>query len=307
VAAGLAWYIAHSLLRHPDPFFAPAAAALSKDKVLRGQHALQLIAGVTLGIASGTAVKALAGPDLGGSGAAAIAAAVAIALAAALAFGGGFLAEGALFVNQSATSAILMIAVAGAATATERWSDALVGGGVRLMITVVMFPAAPLSLIRDAVRRVFAELRDTAAQLADHADTGQAPGPEWVLPAGERVQHRLASLQKAQATARQVASLAPRRWPERSRVRQAAERTAHLHLLAAGVLSLAYASTAWSADSAARPPQSAGLSEPLRELASAFAALATGDDASAARAATHDATLRFNQETSTQPGRGTQS
>jgi uncharacterized membrane protein YgaE (UPF0421/DUF939 family) len=330
VAAGLAWYIAHSLLGHPEPFFAPAAAALSlsKDRVLRGQHALQLIAGVTLGIASGTAVKALAGPDLGGSGAVAITAAVAIAMAAALAFGGGFLAEGALFVNQSATSAILMIAVAGAATATERWSDALVGGGVTLMITVVMFPAAPLSLIRDAVRRLFAELRDTVAQLADQADTGKAPGPEWVLATGERVQHRLASLQKAQTTARQVASLAPRRWPERPRVRQAAEDTAHLHLLAASVLSLGYASTAWTADSAARPSHSAGLSEALRELALAFAALATGDDASTARAAAHairaqalatsgarasggsypeliarlaeacaDATLRFNRET----------
>jgi uncharacterized membrane protein YgaE (UPF0421/DUF939 family) len=42
VAAGLAWYIAHTLLGHHQPFFAPTAAAvsLSKNSVLRGQRAL---------------------------------------------------------------------------------------------------------------------------------------------------------------------------------------------------------------------------------------------------------------------------
>src|SRR5580693_1939807 len=64
VAAGLAWYIAHTLLGHHQPFFAPTAAAvsLSKDRALRGQHALQLMVGVVLGISVGTAVKAVAGP-----------------------------------------------------------------------------------------------------------------------------------------------------------------------------------------------------------------------------------------------------
>ena len=55
-AAGLAWYLAHTLLGHHQPFFAPTAAAvsLSKNKVLRGQRALQVIAGVSLGIGIGT-------------------------------------------------------------------------------------------------------------------------------------------------------------------------------------------------------------------------------------------------------------
>jgi hypothetical protein len=47
VAAGLAWYIAHTLLGHHQPFFAPTAAAVSpsKNRVLRGQRALQLMVG----------------------------------------------------------------------------------------------------------------------------------------------------------------------------------------------------------------------------------------------------------------------
>ena len=57
-----------------------------------------------------------------------------------------------LFVNQAVTSAILMIAVVGSGTAPERLSDALIGGGVALVITVIFFPAAPLPPIRDTLR-----------------------------------------------------------------------------------------------------------------------------------------------------------
>jgi hypothetical protein len=124
--------------------------------VLRGQRALQMIVGVALGIGIGTAVKAVAGP---GSGAVAIGVAVLIALVAALVLGGGFLEQGVLFVNQSVSSAVLMITVAGAATGSERLLDALVGGGVALLIAVILFPVAPLPLIQDAARRVFATLR----------------------------------------------------------------------------------------------------------------------------------------------------
>ena len=45
VAAGVAWYIAHDLLGHSQPFFAPVAAAVSlgASGIMRGQRALQLI------------------------------------------------------------------------------------------------------------------------------------------------------------------------------------------------------------------------------------------------------------------------
>jgi uncharacterized membrane protein YgaE (UPF0421/DUF939 family) len=291
VAAGLAWYVAHTLLGHPQPFFAPVAAAvsLSKGTHLRGQRALQLIVGVVLGIGIGAAVKAVAGSPPGASGAVAIAVAALIALVAALALGGGLFEQGVLFVNQSATSAILMIAVAGAATASTRLSDALIGGGVTLVITVVLFPAAPLTLIQDAVQQVFAALRDTFAHLAELAGPGGTADRAWALDAGQRIQAQLDGLQEARSTARQDASLAPRRWPERSRVRQAGEQTAPLQLLAATVTSLAHVSTAGSAAQLPPPP---AVREALGELTSAFAALAEGGDSSATQAARHAARAR---------------
>jgi uncharacterized membrane protein YgaE (UPF0421/DUF939 family) len=294
VAAGLAWYIAHTLLGHHQPFFAPTAAAvsLSKNRVLRGQRALQLIVGVVLGIGIGTAVKAVAGSTPSGSGAIAIGAAAAIALLAALAVGGGFFARGVLFVNQSATSAILMIAVAGTATGPERLSDALIGGGVTLVITVVLFPAAPLPLIQDAVQQVFGVLRDTLGRLAELAGTGGTADPGWALAVGERIQAKLAGLQQAKSAAGQVASLAPRRWPERSRVRRACEQTASLQLLTATVLSLAHASIVGPDPKVPNSSYSPAVREALGELTSAFAALAEGGDARATQATRHAIRVR---------------
>ena len=63
VAAGLSWYLAHDVLGHPQPFFAPIAAAvcLSISNVLRAQRAVQMMIGVTLGIGTGTLVQGLLG------------------------------------------------------------------------------------------------------------------------------------------------------------------------------------------------------------------------------------------------------
>src|ERR1700749_288628 len=63
IAASVAWDIAHDLLGHLQPFFAPVSAAVSlgASGILRGQRALQLITGVALGIVIGIGVQAVAG------------------------------------------------------------------------------------------------------------------------------------------------------------------------------------------------------------------------------------------------------
>src|SRR3954466_8763800 len=63
VAVAIAWYLAHDVLRNPAPIFAPVAAAvaLGAGRLMRGQRAVQLMGGVTLGIGIGIAVVAVAG------------------------------------------------------------------------------------------------------------------------------------------------------------------------------------------------------------------------------------------------------
>jgi uncharacterized membrane protein YgaE (UPF0421/DUF939 family) len=286
IAAGLAWYIAHTLLGHHNPFFAPAAAAvsLSANRMLRGQRALQVIVGVMLGIGIGAAVRAVAGPPSGPTGAVTIAVATLIAFVAALVLGVGFFGQGVLFVNQCAISAILVIAVAGTATAGERLFDALIGGGCTLLIAVILFPSAPLPIIYRAAQRVFGTLRETLDRVQEFAATGRPADPEWVIAIGQRLHTQLTGLQQARENARQIAGFAPRRWPERSRVRQAGEQIAPLHLLAGTVLSMVHSVASVPQ---AGPPLPAALREALRELAAAFAVLAEpGDPARAAEHAT---------------------
>src|ERR1700746_1401865 len=98
VAAGLAWFLAPDVLGHPQPFFAPIAAAvsLSISNVLRAQRAIQMMIGVTLGIGMGSVVVGLLG-----TGAIPIAVAAFIALCVAVLIGHGYIGHGMMFANQT--------------------------------------------------------------------------------------------------------------------------------------------------------------------------------------------------------------
>ena len=124
VTAGLAWYIAHDVLDHPQPFFAPIAAAvsLSISNVLWARRAIQMMIGVTLGIGMGTLVQGLLGP-----GALAIAVAALIALSVAVLIGHGYIGQGMMFANQTVVSSILVLALYRSNVGFERIDDALIG------------------------------------------------------------------------------------------------------------------------------------------------------------------------------------
>jgi uncharacterized membrane protein YgaE (UPF0421/DUF939 family) len=108
IASGLAWYLAHDVVGHRQPFFAPIAAAvcLSASNVLRTQRTVQLTIGVTFGIVLGAAVQALLG-----TGSIAIAVAVFVSLSGAVLIAHGYIARGLMFFNQITVSATLVIAL----------------------------------------------------------------------------------------------------------------------------------------------------------------------------------------------------
>jgi uncharacterized membrane protein YgaE (UPF0421/DUF939 family) len=234
VAAGLAWYLTHSVLGHAQPFFAPIAAAvsLSASTVLRSQRALQLITGVALGIGVGVGVAAVA------EGPVAIGVAVLIAMSAALAAGGGFFGHGLMFVNQTAASAILIIALHRSGSGSERLVDALVGGGVVLVISLLIFPAAPLRLIDRATQNLGIALREALSQLDEQITRREPAEPRWLLTASQRIHGTLAQLAQSRSTARNIVRIAPLRWRLRDAVDTATEQAAQLDLLGNSVLGL---------------------------------------------------------------------
>ncbi|OBG54854.1 MULTISPECIES: aromatic acid exporter family protein [unclassified Mycobacterium] len=238
VAAGLSWYLAHDVLEHPQPFFAPIAAAvsLSTSNVLRAQRAIQMMVGVTLGIGLGSVVQAVLGP-----GAVPIAIAALVALGAAVFIGGGFIGHGMMFANQTVVSAILVLALFHSGLGWERIFDALIGGGVAIVFAVLLFPADPLRVLRNARVGVLGVLHDVLSRAADVAVGRKVPPSDWPLTAVDRVHEQLSGLLEARTTARQVVRVAPRRWGMRDTVHAADRQAVHVALLAGSVLQLARA------------------------------------------------------------------
>jgi uncharacterized membrane protein YgaE (UPF0421/DUF939 family) len=238
VAVGLAWYVARDVLAHPQPFFAPIAAAvsLSISNVLRAQRAIQMMIGVTLGIGVGTLVQGLLGP-----GAIAITIAALIALSAAVFIGHGYIGQGMMFANQTVVSAILVLALYRSNVGSERLADALIGGALAIVFAIVLFPADPMKVLGNARFGVLGALQGVLSRSASVATgRGETP-PDWPHSVVDRLHEQLGGLIEARATALQVIRLAPRRWRLRHAVQGADHQALHLALLAGSVLQLARA------------------------------------------------------------------
>lgn len=286
VAAGLSWYLTHDVLEHPQPFFAPIAAAvsLSTSNVLRAQRAIQMMIGVTLGIGVGSLVQGLLGP-----GEVPIAVAALVALGAAVFIGGGFIGHGMMFANQTVVSAILVLALYHGGVGLERIFDALIGGAVAIVFAVLLFPADPLTVLRNARVAVLGVLHDVLSRAADVA-VGRREPPDWPLTAVDRVHEQLSGLLEARTTARHVVTIAPRRWGLRTAIQAADHQAVHVALLAGSVLQLARAVSPGHTSDGGRER----LSEPVPTVLVVLAAATALADSDPAGACAYAASARHH-------------
>ena len=263
LAAALAWYAAHVLLGHSQPFFAPIAAvvALSTSHVQRARRSVQMVAGVLLGIG----VAELLHPLLGNS-TLALGVILAVTLVVAVAVGAGFFAEGMMFVNQAAASAILVVALHRAGTGSERAVDALVGGAAALLVGVLLFPADPLKLLWRAERG----LLDTLAGLLEQPPPLDRREREaWEVRASHAVHRRLGELTGARGTAQALVRVAPRRMPLRAQVDGEEQRVSRMYLLGGGIVALVRSLADLQRDD---PAAYAGCAREVQQLAAALRA-----------------------------------
>ncbi len=254
-AAALAWYAAHDLLGHAQPFFAPiaAAVALSTSQVQRARRSAQMVTGVLLGIGIAELLHPLVGDSTLAVGVVALA-----ALLVAAGFGFGFFGEGMMFVNQAAASAILVITLHRAGTGAERATDALIGGASALLVGVVTFPVEPLALLGEAQKGVLRSLLgilEDCEQLLSAARSDCEDGEEGdlALAASHRVHDMLTRLTLARRTAHVVVRVAPRRLHLRGMIDAEDRRLARMYLLAGDALGVLRA--ALGAHDAGLPPR----------------------------------------------------
>ncbi|HWU22022.1 MAG TPA: FUSC family protein [Nocardioides sp.] len=187
LAAGIAWWLAHDVLDHSRPFFAPVAAVVGLGTSY-GQR-LRRVGEITVGVAVGVFLGDLFTHVLG-SGPWQLALLVAGAMSTAL-----LLDAGTLFVNQAAVQSIV-VAVAlpnNGGGAFTRWTDALIGGAVALVAASVV-PATALRRPHQQAARVadaIASLLRAAADCMTDAD----------------FDHALSALSEARGTDRLVGQL----------------------------------------------------------------------------------------------------
>ncbi|WP_433792416.1 FUSC family protein [Actinoplanes sp. CA-252034] len=221
LAAGLAWFVAHDLFGRPMPFFAPIAAviALGSSVGQRLRRTTELVVGVAAGIGLGDGIILLIG-----AGPVQIGVIVLLAVLLATAVGGG-----APLIVQSASSAVLVATLT--STTGQPWTrflDALVGGGIALVVMTVLLPLNPLTVVRraadPALRAFTGGLHDAAAGLAD-SDASVVRAAVERLRAAEGT---FAAFSAAIDAARENVAFAPARWRSRGALAQYVEGAAQL-------------------------------------------------------------------------------
>lgn len=201
LAGAAAWGIAHHLLGHPTPFFAPVAAVVALGASYQGR--LRRTGEVVVGVAVGIGVGDLVAQQIG-VGVWQLAVVVSLSMALAV-----LLDAGQLLVTQAGVQAGIVTSLAAPVSAgVDRWVDALVGGSVALVVAALL-PTAPLLRPRRLAAGVLdelAELVGEAAAAVRDADGGRA---EAALERARRSQVAQDDLRAAAVEALAAVRLSP--------------------------------------------------------------------------------------------------
>ena len=262
-AATAAWVIAKYAVDHRQPLFAPIAALVALNTSLgeRGLNALRLLQGVFLGILVGEAtLAALAG----GPGSIALAVLVATALARAL--GGA-----RIVVAQAAVSAILTVAVADAEVGVDRLTDALIGTGVALVFSQLLFSPEPVALLRRAEAAALGHMAGGLALTARALEQDDDDLAEQAIAALRELPDELAEVRRVRRASSRVARRTLVWRGHSALVVRESENADHLDLLGGSCLLLArFAPSLAPSERQALEPSVRGLAGLLDELAHAL-------------------------------------
>nr|WP_233512564.1 FUSC family protein [Micromonospora deserti] len=217
LAAGLSWLAAHELLGNPQPVFAPISAVgtLAVSVGQRFRRTIELIIGVAIGVALGDLLIYLLG-----TGAWQLGLVVTTAIVLTI-FAGASVA----IVIQAAATAVLIVTLSPTTQNLEipRFVDALIGGGIALLVTALLLPLNPLRVINQAARPALDLL---AAQLDMTAEGLRRRDRDGVQQALERLRNNkeeLANFSEAIEGAKETATLSPARWHRRDELTHYAE------------------------------------------------------------------------------------
>ena len=283
LAATLAWLVATEIVGHPRPFFAPVSAMITLGLThgQRGRRAVEIVLGVTLGIA----IADLLVIQLG-SGWWQLVLVVALSMSVALLLG-----SGQMFAQQAAVSAALVATLQPPddGISFARAVDALLGGGIALAVSALVLPANPARMVREAAAPVLAELAAVLEDIADALARRDPAAAQAALERARAIDDLERDLDEALAVGRENARMAPPRRGSRGTVGLYADAATQIDLAVRNVRVLARgARRAIDLDENV-PPEVSGA---LRSLADAVRALGSAIDDPAGADAVRVAALR---------------
>jgi uncharacterized membrane protein YgaE (UPF0421/DUF939 family) len=222
IAGGLAWLVAHGLLHHSQPVFAPIAAVLVLDVALgqRLRRALELVLGVALGIGVGdTLIFAIGtGPWQVG---------LVVVLATLLAV---FLGGSPAVIAQASTSAVLIATLQPPKSGIlyTRFEDALIGGAIALVVMALLLPANPVATVARKAGPACTVLSDGLARTARALVERNAGAADGALTSMEGGQATLSEFRAVLPESAETARFAPLRWGARDTLSRYVQAAAHL-------------------------------------------------------------------------------
>lgn len=273
VAAGIAWFIAHVVLGHPQPVFATIAAvvALAANVGGRGRQAIEMLVGVIVGVVVGEIAVTVVGT---GAAQIVIVAAVAMMVAAALDYN-------PLPLIQAGASAVIVVALQSPESGGERLVDALIGGAVALLMSQVLFTPSPVSILagahRSALRTIADGLNASSRALLDGDAVASESAVEYLRGDGRG---SLESLEAARDTTSKLSRRTLRGRREARSLQRLDCSLGEVDLLLCSALALARSANELLTEYGAAPGR---LYKAVGELAAGVGALADGTDSEEAR------------------------
>jgi uncharacterized membrane protein YgaE (UPF0421/DUF939 family) len=260
LAATLAWVIANHVVDHNNPFFAPIAAVVGLNAPLgeRGGNVLRLLQGVFIGILAGLLALETLGASTGSLFLATLA-----GMATSRALGGSW-----LVIAQAAAAAILTVAVGTDEAGANRLIDALIGGGVALAFSQVLFTPEPVRLLRRAEARVLTDIAsafDLTTRAIDEHDQDLA---NRAIDSLRDLRDQLAQLGRARSASKRVARRSAAWRSQRDPVVKENEDAGQLDLLGGSALTVVRNATETIGDEReVLTPAIRDLAAEVRELA----------------------------------------
>jgi uncharacterized membrane protein YgaE (UPF0421/DUF939 family) len=206
LAAGLSWFVAHDLVGHRQPFFAPVAAVVALGAAL-GQRlirVIELVLGVAVGVLVGDTLVYFIG-----TGALQLSLVVALAVTIAV-----FVRGSPVIIIQASSSAVLIATLQPPTTglAYPRFFDALIGGGVGILVTALFVPTNPVTVAQRAAEATLGSMADGIEAVAAALDRRDRPAAEEALERLRYLSEELTGYREALTASREAATISPLWW-----------------------------------------------------------------------------------------------